>query len=124
MTASAAAWPRTATSCRGCGDGRRDGDCRAGGETLAVVLAQPLGIDHDQRWAVQDQGIGAGCWPPLGTGALMYPEDRDWLPVAECAKRMAITEQRVRDLVERRALRSTFIWGQLHVEPAIVNATT
>ena len=54
----------------------------------------------------------------------MYPEDRDWLPVAECAKRMAITEQRVRDLVERRALHSTFIWGQLHVEPAIVNATT
>ncbi|GAB3225565.1 hypothetical protein [Mycolicibacterium hippocampi] len=48
-------------------------------------------------------------------------DDRDWCTVGDAAKRMAITEAAVRDLVDRRALRATFMYGVLHVEPAIVN---
>ncbi|MGB3233749.1 MAG: hypothetical protein WBB57_24215 [Mycobacterium sp.] len=48
-------------------------------------------------------------------------DDRDWCTVADCATRLGITEDRVRDLVDRRALRATFMYGVLHVEPANVS---
>ena len=48
-------------------------------------------------------------------------DDRDWCTVGDAAKRMALTEAAVRDLVDRRALSATFMYGVLHVEPAIVN---
>lgn len=54
----------------------------------------------------------------------MHPhplDDRDWLPVADCAERMHLTPDQVRQLVDAGALRGTYLWGVLHVEPAIVN---
>jgi hypothetical protein len=45
----------------------------------------------------------------------------DWLTVEDCARRMSVTPERVRQLVRRRALRHTFMYGQLMVEPAVLS---
>jgi excisionase family DNA binding protein len=51
-------------------------------------------------------------------------DDHEFLPVDECAERLGVSEDRVRQLVRSGALRTTYLWGQLMVEPAIVTGAT
>lgn len=50
----------------------------------------------------------------------MIDDDREWLELDECAKRMGITELQVLALVRKRALRSANLGFVLLVEPAIL----
>jgi predicted DNA-binding protein (UPF0251 family) len=50
----------------------------------------------------------------------MIDDDREWLELDECAKRMDITRQQVLALVRTRALRSINPGFTLLVEPAIL----
>ncbi|BBY86498.1 hypothetical protein [Mycolicibacterium tokaiense] len=51
-------------------------------------------------------------------------EDRDWLTVAECARRMKLTQREVRALALGGILRAQRVYGELMVEPAIVAGVT
>lgn len=56
----------------------------------------------------------------------MYYEDQtaDWLTVDEAARRLKITPEQVRDLVEARVLRSYRDGGLVLVQPALVSGYT
>lgn len=47
--------------------------------------------------------------------------ERDYVTVAECAKRMNISEEMVIEMIHGRALRATSFGGGMLVEPAIVS---
>jgi hypothetical protein len=56
----------------------------------------------------------------------MHYEDQhdDWLTVEDCAVRLGISQQRVRELVEQRVLRSCYDGGWLMVQPALIAGVT
>ncbi|BCI53696.1 hypothetical protein NIIDNTM18_29740 [Mycolicibacterium litorale] len=55
----------------------------------------------------------------------MSLDDREWLDVDACARRLRVTPNRVRELVQRGVLRAKPDgWGGILVEPAIVAGIT
>lgn len=47
----------------------------------------------------------------------------EWLEIDQCAKRMGVPPERVRELVRRRALRTRRTYGVLLVQPAILSGS-
>jgi hypothetical protein len=50
-------------------------------------------------------------------------DDREFVDLDECARRMNLTKAQVLELVHIRALRSVAVVDEIWVEPAIVNST-
>jgi hypothetical protein len=48
----------------------------------------------------------------------------DWLPVPECAERLGISEDRVKELVMARVLKATYERGYTLVQPALIRGVT